>query len=75
MGAALEMTFLKARSKSLASGDASTSRAIATKRVWRSASVSFGFVLRLLSIVLVAYTSLQPTQSSAFVNFQNGDRR
>jgi len=35
---------LNARSKSFGSGDASTSRAIATNRLWRSASVSLGFV-------------------------------
>jgi hypothetical protein len=36
-------TFSKAFSKSFGSSDASTSRAISRKRLWRAASVSFGF--------------------------------
>jgi len=39
----VETTFLKASSKSFGSPEAPTSRAIARKRLWRSASVNFGF--------------------------------
>ena len=41
------MIFSNTRPKSLASSDASTSRAIPTNRLWRSASVNFGFDLGL----------------------------
>ncbi len=50
------MTFAKAFSKSFGSSEAPTSFAMATKRLWRSASVSLGSVLRGMTNLISAAT-------------------
>jgi len=65
---------LNARSKSFGSGEASTSRAISMKRLWRSASVSFGlrFFLGVMRLEPNLWVKLKQIHYSSDKSGDNG---